>query len=120
MHDLRTGQKPDEVAREKGHDGIANDILAYPDGPFEAISEKMDTDAAAARWDDAHVAGGKCVSRSTTSTVALASTAAKGSHLCTTHTHARATVRRLHRCTSGREQHYVSPGGARTSPDLQR
>ena len=53
MLDLRTGQKPDEVAREKGHDGIANDILAYPDGPFEAISEQMDTDTAAARWDDA-------------------------------------------------------------------
>ena len=53
MHDLRTGKKPDEVAREKGYDGIANDILAYPDGPFEAISEQMDTDTAAARWDDA-------------------------------------------------------------------
>ena len=51
MLDLRTGQKPDEVAREKGYDDIANDILAYPDGPFEAISEQMDT--AAARWDDA-------------------------------------------------------------------
>ena len=49
MHDLRTGKKPDEVAREKGHDDIANDILAYPNGPFEAISEQMDTDAAAAR-----------------------------------------------------------------------
>ena len=53
MLDLRTGQKPDEVAREKGYDGIANDILAYPDGPFEVISEQMDTDTAAARWDDA-------------------------------------------------------------------
>ena len=53
MLDLRTGQKPDEVAREMGYDDIANDILAYPNGPFEAISEQMDTDAAAARWDDA-------------------------------------------------------------------